>query len=70
LQKNNDDVKVFLINKGTFMELRIIPLYFFRENAEALHFDALIEKEGYMYKSKKGLTPRHTTQPKRPNLGE
>jgi hypothetical protein len=36
---------------------------FFRENAKALRFDALIEKKGYMYKSKKGPKPRHTTQP-------
>jgi hypothetical protein len=30
--------------------------YFFRENAKALRFDALIEK-GYMYKPKRGPTP-------------
>jgi hypothetical protein len=45
----------------------------FRENAKALCFDALIEKEGYMYKSEDGRTPRRTTRPKNrkiANLGE
>jgi hypothetical protein len=43
---------------------------FFRENAKTLRFDVLIEKEGYMYKFKKGPTRRGTAQPKRTNLGE
>jgi hypothetical protein len=33
-------------------------------------FDALIEKECCMYKSKEGPTPRHTTQPTEASLGE
>jgi hypothetical protein len=48
-------------------------LAFFRENAKSLRFDALIEKEGYMYKSEDGRTPRRTTRPKNrkiANLGE
>jgi hypothetical protein len=36
-----------------------------------LRFDALIDKEGlYVQCPEEGPTPRRTTQPKRPNLGE
>jgi hypothetical protein len=44
--------------------------FFFRENAKALRFDALIEKEGLYVQVQERTTPRRTTQPKRPNLGE
>jgi hypothetical protein len=44
---------------------------FFRENAKALRFDALIDKEEFMYKSEDGHnTPYNSTQEKETNLGE
>jgi hypothetical protein len=47
-----------------------IELNFFSAKMQKdLLFDALIEKS-YMYKSKEKSTPRHTTQPRRPNLEE
>jgi hypothetical protein len=58
--------------KKQMILVTLLLFLFFRENAKALRFDALIEKKGYMYKSSRGLTPRHTTRPKKKkaNLGE
>jgi hypothetical protein len=44
---------------------RLGSFFFFRENAKALRFDALIDKEEFMYKSEDGhTTPYNSTQEK------
>jgi hypothetical protein len=63
-------IKKYLTSIPTITyEKAFFPRSFFRENANDLRFDALIDrKKCYMYMFKRGRTPRTTTRPKKGDL--